>query len=475
MIRKSKLFQVLSTFDKYELNRCRKFLCSPYFNSSEQLVQLFDLLTRVNKKENKATLDNEYLWQQLNPDKPYNDVRFRKYASDLLKLVEQYMVQEAFRQDPVTYTKLLVESINERKMSYLTKSAIKKARRYSQQRPFHNSDYYLDQYRIEKNFYDLSGFETKRASKTNEASIIQNLDYFYIIEKLRLTSSVLSRQQIISHEYQQPFETEIINYIKEQQLDDIPAISVYYHIYQTLTDADTDEHYFSLKELLSQHSGQFPPKEAYSLYSFARNYCVRKVNQGHQSFLHELFLLYNDLIEKHLILTDGNISPWDFKNITQCALRLREFSWAENFILEYQDKLPEDFRDNAVTYNLAQLYFYEKKYLDVIEKLRDVEFEDFSYNLNSKTMLLATYYELDEMEPLFSIFESFRAFLNRHKDFPVSRRQLYLNLIKYTKKISRLNPGDQKGVQKLKDEIENNKNIASYNWLQEKIMELEGA
>ena len=86
-------------------------------------------------------------------------------------------------------------------------------------------------------------------------------------------------------------------------------------------------------------------------------------------------------------------------------------------------------------------------------------------------MLLATYYETDEIEPLFSLFESFRTFLNRHKKFPANRRQNYLNLIKFTKKLTKLADRDKKGIQKLKEEVEATKNIASRNWLLEKIDE----
>ena len=155
------------------------------------------------------------------------------------------------------------------------------------------------------------------------------------------------------------------------------------------------------------------------------------------------------------------------------ALRLGNYDWADRFITEYSEFLPPENRENAVTFNRATLYFYQKKFREVIEMLREVEYEELTYNLNSKNMLLLTYYELDEIDPLYSLMESFRTYLNRHKDIARKRRQSYLALIKFTKKLSRIIPGDKKEVQKVQKEMdEHPTEIASEKWLREKLTEL---
>lgn len=358
-------------------------------------------------------------------------------------------------------------------MKKLYSTAMRTSRRLLKQQSHKPSSYYFFQYEIEKNYYELTGFEINRTDKTNVEDIIINLDYFYLAEKLRLYCSVLSRQYVVSHEYELLFIDEIINHIKQHDYQDVPAVSIYYQIYLTQTDVDDESHYYRLKSLLNKHSLNFPQKEAYTMYSYAMNYCIRKSNRGQQNFLKELFELYKDLLEKELIFTDGEMSPWDFRNIVVAALRLGKYQWTEGFIKKYQFRLKENFRENAVTFNLAQLYFYQKKYDKVIELLREVEYEDPTYNLNSKTMLLTTYYEIDEIEPLYSLLESFRTYLNRHKDIPQQRRRNYKNLIKFTKKLTRIIPGDQDAIKKLKEEIESTKGIVSVNWLKEKLAEIE--
>ena len=470
-MRNSKLYSILTQFDKYEQNRLRKFLVSPYFNRSEAIVTLFDYLLMHINAAREDEIPKETLWMQMVPDAPYDDVRFRKYCSDLFKLVQDYLAAEVYESKPAGKALLLMEAVSKRKLERIRSTAIRNVHKFTEQNTLRSADFYLDQYLFEKNYYELHKHD--RTSKTNIERINKNLDGFYISEKLRYYCLSLGQRKVADHTYHIEFMDEIIRYVQDKDFPDVPSIPVYYQILLMETDGENLEHYFKLKQLLEQNGLKFPREEAESMYGFAFNYCVSKINQGNPQFQNELFDLYKDSLKKEIIIVEGELSPWDFRNITTIALRLGQYDWTEEFIKTYQHALPEAFRQNSVNYNLAQVYFYQKKYGEVIQLLQEVEFEDFTYNLNSKSILLATYYETDEIEPLYSLFESFRTYLNRHKDIPSSRRQLYANLIRFTKKITNLTPGDRKAVQKLKQELEATKNVASHSWLMEKIAELE--
>lgn len=470
----SKLYSLLSSFDKYEQNSCRKYLSSPYFNKNDKLISLFDLLIRSINSVRPKNLSKEHLWDKLNPKESYNDVRFRKYCSDLLKLVESFLAQQIYENDPLRRATFLIEAVGKRKISKLVNSTLSTARRVSEKSDVRSAGFYFHQYQIEKNYYDLLEFESNRFVKSNIEETAKYLDQFYIAEKLRMYCAVLNQKSLISQEYQLLFIEDVLEYLKDKDLDDVPPIAVYYQVVLTTIDSENLKHYFKLKSLLQEHGLKFPKQEALQLYYSAINYCIRRINKSDQKFLEESFQLYNELIENEIIFINDELSPWDFKNIIVLALRLGKYQWTEQFIFNYNYKLPEVSRENAVTYNLAQLYFYQKRYEKVIEQLQNVEYEDVSYNLNSKSMLIATYYETDEIEPLYSLFESFRAYLNRHKDISNERRKNYSNLIRITKKLTKLSPGDSKSLEKIKAEMIETKNIASANWLREKITELEG-
>lgn len=473
----SKLYSILEKFNKYEQNRCRRYLQSPYFNVNQTLVDLYDLLIdEINGKRKKQAMEKEVIWKDLKIKGSFDDVRFRKFFSDLLKLTESYIAQEEFGADKLQETIFLLKAIGKKNAPKLQNSTLRTARLQSDQSLYRDTNFYLNQYMIERNFYELLDFETRRGDKSNVEDISNNLDLFYFSEKLRMTCEILSRKKLKLHDYELSFSKEIIELVetKSDVIQKSPAIALYYQIFLLLTDPENEDNYFKLKDLLDRYAKFFPPKIAIEeLYNSAQNYCVNKINLGKQEFLSELFDLFKSLIKSNLIIVDGQITPWYFRNIIVVALRLGNYDWSEDFINSYSQYLPDSLRDNSVSFNLAQIYFYQKKYEKVIEQLRNVEYDDFSYNLVSKSILIATYYETDEIEPLYSLLDSFQTYLNRQKDIPISRKKSYLSLIRYTRRLSKILPNDTKGIEKLKLDIENDKETASKAWLLEKIAELE--
>ncbi len=475
-MRSSKLYSILGNFSKIEQNRFRKYLQSPYFNRSETITELFDILADDINGEGEIDLKKEVIWKLLGLPAPFDDTRFRKYLSDLLKLLENFLAQQTYEQDPVYQASFLIEAIGKRDLEKLYNSSVRSAQRLIHQYPHESSNYYFHQYKIERNYYELTDAEIKRGDKNNVEEINKFLDLFYISEKLKFYLPTLSQKRVAKYEYRIELIEDLLKYLKEKDFKHSPRIALYHKACYLYLEPENEDHYHELRRLLQEYAMEVPLKEANDdLYASAENYCVKKLNEGNSQFLAELFSLYQEKVERGIVIANEEISPWLFRNIVTVALRLGEFEWIENFIHEYKEKLPESYRENAFTFALAQLYFYQKKHDKVIELLREVEYEDFTYNLNSKVMLLATYYEMDEIEPLYSLFESFRVYLNRNKSIPESRKNSYKDLIKFTKKLTRLFPGDQKGIEKLKKDVLENEHVASKGWLKQKLAELEGA
>jgi hypothetical protein len=370
----SKLYSILGYFNRYEQNKLRKFLISPYFNKNQALVQIFELLVKHINAQKPTGLEKEEIWKIIYPESSYDDVLFRKNSSDLLKLIERYLAQQVYEANPIHQATYLIEAIGNRKMERLNNTAMNSARRLSNQQLFRTADYYLHQYHIEKNYYELREHEHDRTARWNVEEILNNLDRFFLAEKLRYFCSVLSQQFLVSHEYKLLFIDEIISHIETFGYQDVPPIAVYYQIYLTQKDAENTEHYFKLNGLLEKYGDLFPRNEAEFIYQAALNYCIIKLNQGSHQFLEEYFNLFEILLKKELLLIDGELSPWHFRNIVVIALRLGKTDWTENFIFQYKRFIPEAMRENAVSYNLAQLYFSQKKFDKVIELLRTVEY-----------------------------------------------------------------------------------------------------
>ena len=469
-----KLFHILSQFDKLEQNRIRKFINSPYFNKDKVVCNLFEILVEEINTPSKTNWTKEKIWEHLVPDLSFDDTRLRKYQSDLLKLIEKFLIQEEFETDVFNSQSYLLRSIKRKKLKKLHNSVRKSMNETSVKTIYRDNNFFLNLFVVESSYAQLiTDMEEKSTEKTNLETMSNLIDAFYLGEKLKIYCEVLSRKKFVQHEYDISLIKEVLEITSRNEFQELPHIAIYSQIVKLYIEPQILEHYYKYQSLLSQSSHLFPPNEEKNLYILAQNYCVNQLNQGNSHFLIELFDVYKNFIEKDFFKLEGSLDSFTFKNIVVVGLRNGAYEWTEKFILNYINSLPPEIRENTLSFNLSQLYFYQKKYSNVVKILQEVEYNDYITNCNAKTTLIGAYYEEGEFEPLFSLLESFRVYLNRNKEIPLARKINYKNLIRFTKKLISLPPTNKKAFSQLKAEVEATKNIPSRDWLLEKITELE--
>lgn len=479
MISDTKVYKVLAELNVYELNRLKKYLVSPYFNKNKFIISYYEVIYDLLKDGKELEVTREFIWGQIYPDKTYSDPKFRKLSADLLKLIESFLAVELFEENPLHKANYLLEMIGDKNIEILYNTAVNTANRTAEKQIERPATYYYHLYQKEKNYFSLSSeFEKKsRSSKLefNLSDINTNLDKFFIAEKLKYACTLISWKNVMKLDDEIPFIDEIIHHVQTHDYSDTPPIIIYYQIYLTTIEPDDAAHFNKLRSLIDQFIALFPPGEARSIFDSALNYCIRKINQGKIEFIEKAMELYVEGIDNKILLVNEELSPTSFRNACLLALRIGNYNWAEQFVNQYGNLINPKFRENAISFNLARISYYKKDFDKVKEYLREVEFDDLIYNLTSKSILLATYYETEELEPMYALFESFRTYLNRNKsNMPERYYHSYINLIKYTKKLGKTYPKDKKRIDIIRKEIEQQPDIADKKWLLQKLDELEG-
>ncbi|MEY4047641.1 MAG: hypothetical protein RL284_1192, partial [Bacteroidota bacterium] len=144
----SKLIKTLIHLDKTERNKFKKFLISPFFNSDENLVSIFDFIEiHINKNPNELP-EKQVLWKKIFRGIPFDDIRLRKYFSDLFKLLTKFLSFDFYQRDPLVQDLFLLEVINERKLTNLSKSSVKNARIHLESNELRHSQAYLQRYSL---------------------------------------------------------------------------------------------------------------------------------------------------------------------------------------------------------------------------------------------------------------------------------------------------------------------------------------
>ena len=471
----SKLLRVLRQFTKSERKSFLNFISSPYHSSNTKINSLITYLLKLIENQihdEHPQFNRNAIWSEITENEPINYPYLRKIASDAIKIVEDFMIIEQLNNDVNVRTHLLLENSKTRENKILQDIAIS---RYEQNKLLflrRRNSVNIFNTQIIKNLFILRDLDKLRYKESGIDEMIFELDKFYITEKLKLLCELLSRNWDLDvSEF--TFFKDILNEVDNNEKFRVPSIMIYYYIYLTYSEPEQIDYYYKLKNLLLEHYSEFDEYEAKSLFDATLSYGIARMNKGDQDFELETLNLFKYALEHDAIILNGKIDPYSFKIIVMIGLRLSDFEWVEYFIDTYIKMIPEDDRDNSLSYNLALLNFYKKDYTKVLMLLQQIEYEDLTYNLGAKSMLLATYYELGEFDPLFSFMDSFKVYLNRKKyKIPKNFIDGYLNLIKFTRRLMNLPVGDKIQLEKLEKDLKATNDVASIKWLLEKIEQL---
>ena len=471
-----KLVSLLQTFSKYELNRFRKFLLSPYFNEQEDLVRLFELLNAALRTEDNVDtmLDKQGVWKSLYPGKKIDDAHLRRICSDLGQMALQFMVEEARKKDALTEALELQRVLEKPELQKHLAGVERQIRKRLDSAPGQSTWYYLSRFRMHWNVYNRASKVVATSDFMNKLlPADQSLDYFYVVQKLKFYVAWLIYKGFRSTQQKLPVIPGFWEYIQQIPDEDVPLISIYQNVIRCLTEPDEEQYFKELLNNLDKFTNQLTKEDLRECYYIAQNYCAFKISQGTMEYYKEVFEIFNKVIDLKILLEDGQLSEGVYKNIITASLGVGEYNWAEDFIENYSAYLPSNIRENARTFNLSYLYFHQKKHQKVIELLRNVEYSDIVYALGAKQILLRTYYESDELLAMDSLMDSFRIFLRRNNLISKNLKREYNNFLNFLKKMALLDSYNPQSIASLKKSISETQYVNSKKWLLDKIAEME--
>ncbi|MBL4716075.1 MAG: hypothetical protein JKX95_05520 [Bacteroidia bacterium] len=464
-MQKSKLLDTLITFSQKELTRFEDFVKSPFFNKNTDLVLLFLYVKKFAPRFNNKKLSREIAFKELFPSEKFNEKKLGYLMSDLVELVDSFISYNCYTSDAILPVYHQLITYNERHLDKNYNNSKKKAELIQKKYPYWDTTYFFNQYLLASSSNLFFDKQKKHRYDQSLQNIADNLDLFYLALKLKYSCEIINRQNVVAVDYRLKLLNEVLSYIKNNDLGEIPAISIYYEILMTLLESDDISHFNNLKKLLKENADKFPIHETKDMFDYARNYCLKKINTGNHEFLHELFDIDKTLLEKEIIFVEKYLSPWTYKNMTTVALRLQEFDWAKSFVENYRNRLAPEYRENAYAFNLANIHFYRKEYSKAIRLLQKVEFSDVYYHLDSKTMLLKIYYETEDYDALSSLLDAFYMSLKRNKLVSDYMRTTYINLIRFIRKAIKLRDNETDKFENLIVKIKETKKVANLNWL----------
>lgn len=468
----SQLVLILRTLSKKEQRELRKWLLSPAHNQREDVVRLYDYLCSGNHLTEEKFLRKEWLFRRLFPGEEYDDARLRQTVHFLQRATEEFLAWQRFCCDEVQRHLHLASEYQQRKLEPVFHKTIKRLDKLQADCRSRDETFYRSEFRIQQQIYNYLTAGA-RTTQLNLQEIASALDLSYAIEKLKLCCHMLFHQRLYKTSYDIALLEEVVRHIEQRQLMQEPVIAVYYYIFKALSDeGEGDEYFVQLRATIRNHREALPRAELREVYLMALNLIIRRMNRGEERFVKEGFEWYREGLDSRLLIEQQQISQMTFLNIVLNALKLKRFSYAEQFIREYESYLGAVHRESFTNFSRAKLRFDQGRLSEAMTYLLRTEHSNILINLSAKAMLLKIYYELEETDALESLLESFRTYLNR-KEVIGYHRQIYSNLVRFTRRLVRINPYDESQRQRLRSEIEADAQLSDREWLLERLDRME--
>lgn len=461
----SDLLSILQKISPTDQRALRKFVASPCANQRADVAQLYNFIEK-HRELSPTCLSREAAHEAIYPGQPFDDKQVRRLMSYLLKVVEKFLTQTERMADGRQNDIALAAAYRKLGLEKHARQALEAAAAAQKNEQGRDFQHYETQYLLEAEALAFSESASRTAPRNLQA-VNHSLDLAYLANKLRQSCVALSHQAVANVEYDLGLLGLVLGYLDGNELaEQHPAIGLYFYFYQAATTGE--ETYFEkLKAGILRHGGTLTPAELRLIYLLAINYCIRRINEGAVRFNHDLFELYSAALQSDVLLENGHLSRFAFKNIAALALRLGEFDWAEDFIEKYSPAVDARHRRNYTDYNLAKLHYARRDFPKAMRLLHKVEYEDVFLSLDARVLLLKIYFEQQETEVLESFIQSFQRFLNRKKELGYHREN-YLNTLTFTSKLLNINVLNKKEKEHLLQEIEQTKAVGEKEWLLER-------
>ncbi len=464
------LFEAVQSLSAWEARRFRVRLESPCFNRKATLFSLFNYLWSCAAGGQAPQMEEAQ--QAVFSSQSSTPAKLRHEMSELLALLRDYLIELELEKMPLQRHSILAHALRRRGLEKNFRQALREAGSLtpgSEDPAFAGS---LCRFQLQKEQYAWEK-RSRRYIDFPFAELTQQLNTWYAGQLLQLACTERAQMALHPREDLAPRPAEWIDAVllqlPEAPHEKDPEAALYYAGLLMLKAPENGAQAERFRELLEQYIGALPRLEASELLMLAINHGIRRINAGDRQALRRTLQLYLFGLENKL-LTDENgaLSKFTYNNVLMTFLALEEWNSALEFLEQYRDQLPPKEQDNIYRYNLAVYRFRKGEFDETLELLRNVNFPDPMYNLESRKMLLKIYYEQGAFDALDSLLENLFTWLRRHSEIGY-QREMYRNLARFTGRLLRLPPNDREGASRLVQKIRDTPLVAERAWLLEKV------
>lgn len=466
-----KSFEILSGISREEFTTLGDFVTSKVFNSSRNVVRLYNYLKVNFTKISKEGISREKIYKAVFKKEAFNESKYWKLTSAFSSVLEKFLVYTEFEKDFFYRDNLLLENYRKRNLtkqySILSKELFCKF-----EKEFNRSmNYFVN--RTHFHFQNISYFGYDPSiSKNDIGNLFENLRMFFIMTTI-VSISIISnydKKFIKKCKTDLWMFNEMLDYLYKNQKrikKNYPTVYIFFLILYAKLYPDEEDYYIELKKSVMKNASLFTGNFLRHILVNMLDHAVVKLSEGDEMFLKEIFIINKIMAEKNLTFFGEYIQPEYFYSVVEHASEINELEWIGEFMEKYKDYLRRDYKETVINLSLSKIHFTKNEFNDSLSCLLNVNNINPYFYIAQKILLIQNYYEINETGSIKHVMETLTKYLARRKDVPPEIDRKCRSFIDYFRKLIKLRSEEE--ILKLSEELNEVKYFMNKKWLEEKL------
>ncbi|MDQ3019933.1 MAG: hypothetical protein M3R36_05095 [Bacteroidota bacterium] len=470
---KAKVIDILKYLSVEEIKKFSDFLHSPYFNTKDSIVKLFEAYKEFYPDYDNNVLSKEYIFEKIYPEKKYNDEVFRNLNSDLFLAAKNFLSVNNFYSDEFNLKKHLLFELNRKKLTSLFDKCFDETKTIIENYSHRDTRYFFDAFTL---YCEKSTNNSSKIKFSNEDIEESELNFirFFIMIILDFQTLTVYHKRMLELDFTSLLDDDDVDEIFKKfskKLSNLPQLLIYYYTFKVEATYDL-KYYKKLKKLLFEFGNLLEKDNLYNKFHTLQHYIQKTKPPNDLETISELFEIRNEMLEKN-IFPDNFFSHTIFYNQVKSGILLHKYDWAENFIKNYSHIIFSDYRESTINLSLALLCFWKKEYEQSLSHLAEVKYKDNFYILQIKNITSYIYYEKNDFPALINLLNSYKMYIIKNKEL-LESEFIYHNLfINFLNKLIKIKEHQKyHKLHKLLEEVTKCE-FRGKIWMLEKIKELE--
>jgi hypothetical protein len=467
--------KILKTLTKDEIHSLKKFISSPYFNTNDNILKIFEELVKFYPKFGSEKLTKQNLHEKIFKEKVYNDSNLRWMMSVLHHLIENFLIQKNFDNDRYAKLRYLatenlanLRSESARKSLDEMKELLDEDKYKSYMYFFYKYLYYTNEGSYEVLF---KKDQKKKDADANQLFFLKGLTAYinhfitgvaYDYLNIEISGGKYYKNGIsekISKIINELNFRKLSSLLKENDEDNLDVETDVKLLYLFVNKED-EKLYKDFAEFISKNENYFRKENMQGYYSKMISYCWLKIlhGAGEKYYREELFRLIELFLERkyYKFQKVPGIQFTFFRIVILIGVSLGKIDFAKNFLKNYLKEVYQPHRENINNFASAVINFYDKKNEEALEYLSRMEVSFLS--TDQKLLRVLLFLDMNYLTECENEIKSFKKFLATNYSLSESSKEGYKNFLYFASQILKIKKGRQEiSLKELKKKLKEGK------------------